>query len=104
MSEIHLVTDDDTTDELVRVMFGSLPVDFQLPSGMRASDARIVRKSSTASALAAFTQATAPVLIVLDGSVRRKPTDSACTDGSAAAELLRELRKRAEKTPILERR
>jgi CheY-like chemotaxis protein len=100
MPEIHLVTDDDTTDEMVRHMFRSLPADFVLPKGGRFTEAEIVRRSSTESEIALL-QSKTPALIVLDGSVRKSARDPACANGEAATEMLREMRKGKADIPIL---
>jgi CheY-like chemotaxis protein len=101
MSEIHLVTDDDAIDELVRLMFASLPIEFVLSNGSRCAGALIVRRSSIESEFAALQKSNHPALIVLDGSVRRRASDAACIDGGPAAEMLRELRKQDRQIPIL---
>jgi CHAT domain-containing protein len=100
MPEIHLITDDDATDELIRLLFKTMPEDAVLPKCGHVALAEIVRVWSTEGEIALL-QSKTPALIVLDGSVRKSGRDPACANGEAATEMLREMRKRAAGIPIL---
>lgn len=82
---VHLVTDDDALDELVRDLCMS-PLSFGVPR------LDIYRKSSIKAERAALDEGQIPQCIILDGSVRAQPTDPEPTDGAPAAEFLRFLR------------
>src|SRR5271165_4848919 len=101
MAHIHLITDDDSLDELLRELFGSLRDDFTLPNGAPAKSSLLIRKSSIEREKLALREGEPPALIILDGSVRKSEIDMASPDGSPAAEFLREMRTNNAKIPAM---
>jgi hypothetical protein len=89
--EIHLVTDDDSIDKLIRRRLASLPEGLLLPDGTAARGAFIERTSTIDAERESLRVGPAPALIILDGSVRGQTTDVQSTDGSPAAEFLKEI-------------
>lgn len=90
--EIHLVTDDDSIDKLIRRRLASLPDEVLLPDGTVAGHAFIERASTIDAERRNLSDGHSPALLILEGSVRVLATDVPSTDGTPAANFLKEIR------------
>jgi CHAT domain len=97
MTLVHMVTNDDAIDELVRNMFCKLPKETTF------CGATIRRKSTIETALRPHAEAESekPMLIVLDGCVGRGFGEPNSSSGVAAAEFLSRKRNEKDQIPIL---
>jgi hypothetical protein len=100
MRTVHLVTSDDTNDEIIRTMFAGLPPESPF------AQSTVLRKSTVAGELDVLQKLkqkgeALPHLVILDGSVRQQSTDSLPIDGGPAADLLQKMAANYASVPIV---